>query len=332
MTVSANRLAARVLSVALLAAPMAVAGSSEAADLSRVVASRGTATVTLGDIDAKVRSMPPELRSGYLREPDRIARLIESMLLSAQIASEAKAAGLHQDVEFLDDLKLLETELLAGRQVRAQAAAVEPPDFEMLARERYLADPKVYADPARIDLRHILFSTDGRDEEVARSMAVEAMERLQKGEAFADVANAYIKPDDRSVSSDLIKDADVKRLDPRFAAALAEMDKPGAIAGPVRSRFGYHVIRLESLEQPAPPPWDEVKERIIEGLRAEFLTNERNRYLAKFSNLPFELDGDVIRSLPGRYVDASTGEATSAQQPGGDQPSAENTPALPSPR
>ena len=91
--------------------------------------------------------MPPELRVGYLTDPDRIARLVDAMLLAEQVAMEAEKAGLQKDAEYRADTALLGTELLSGRFVRNYVAGVKTPNFDNLAQERYLANSKQFTPP-----------------------------------------------------------------------------------------------------------------------------------------------------------------------------------------
>jgi peptidyl-prolyl cis-trans isomerase C len=47
--------------------------------------------------------------------------------------------------------------------------------------------------------------------------------------------------------------------------------KPGEVAGPVKSQFGYHVILLEETRESSPPPLDTVRPQIETQLRQEAL-------------------------------------------------------------
>ncbi|MBD8526440.1 peptidylprolyl isomerase [Pseudomarimonas arenosa] len=299
----------------LLALPMTAQGQALEPELSldTVVASRGKASLTLGEIDAKVRTMPPELRAGYLTEPDRIARLIDAMLLSEQVAMEAEEAGVGETRELRDDVKLMRNELMANRFINAEMAKVKLPNFELLAKERYTADPKKYAPKDRVDIRHILFSTDGRDEAWAKEKAADVRKRVDSGEPFADVIAAMQEQHGDAVVSDQIPNADLSRLDQRFVVAFSQITKVGGFAGPVRSRFGWHVIQLENLVKFPPPSFDEIKDELVSGLRQEFIAAEKNRFLSSRSQLEVELNGEAISTLPGRYAKDVAGSAEAAR-------------------
>jgi peptidyl-prolyl cis-trans isomerase C len=296
------------LSLVLIPAPAVLASAATDADASRVVASRGGVELLVADVDAKIRSMPPDLQEGYLTEADRVARLIDSLLLTKQLAHEAERNALDQDPEFRGDLALKRAELLAARQVQHHFAAQADPDIEALAHERYLASPEQYRRPPKISLRHILISTEQQDDEAARALAEEALRRARAGEDFVALVREY-DPSPDAAERSFIGDVDVRRLDRGFAAALRELKDPGDITGPAKSRFGYHVIRLEKVEVFDVPPFEQLREEIGKGLMAEARTAAKNRYLSRFSQLETDIDYEVLATLPQRYIGAGQAEA-----------------------
>lgn len=66
---------------------------------------------------------------------------------------------------------------------------------------------------------------------------------------------------------------------PEFEAALEAM-KPGDISGPVKTPFGYHIIKLEEVQEQRVKPLDEVKADIVEKLKG-MKARQRIRRIAK---------------------------------------------------
>jgi len=120
------------------------------------------------------------------------------------------------------------------------------------------AEKKVYDDAAKaqapeteIHARHILVPTE--DEAKA------ALVRVKKGEDFAKVADEVSK-DPGSQGGDLgwfTKD----KMVPEFAAAAFKME-PGQVSDPVKSEFGWHVIKVEGKREKSFPPFDQVKDQV----------------------------------------------------------------------
>ncbi|MDQ0467515.1 peptidylprolyl isomerase [Labrys wisconsinensis] len=100
--------------------------------------------------------------------------------------------------------------------------------------------------------RHILLETE--DE------AKKAYDRVKGGEDFSKVAKELSKDPGSSDGGDLgwfTKDRMVKE----FADAAFAL-KPGEISQPVKSQFGWHVIKLEELRQKPVPSFEQVKPQI----------------------------------------------------------------------
>jgi peptidyl-prolyl cis-trans isomerase C len=311
------------LGTAALWAALASAGAAVAATTAEdagtlagneVVAQRDGIELTVAHIDAKVRSMPPELRAGYLHDPDRLGRMIDSQLLMRQLAALAEAGGLHETERFRGDLELQRQELLSRLQLEHYMATLETPNYERLARERYMANPDTYRGQPQIDLRHVLISTEGRDEGEAEARAAEVLAKARAGEDFIELVAAY-SDEPNKLGGGLIANADGSRMDPKFAEALSGLQEVGDLVGPVRSRFGYHVVRLERHEVPPPVSFEQVREQLIKDLHEQFRSAARNRYLASLSGKDFELNGDVVRQLPERYANIHGAAPAEAGQP-----------------
>lgn len=102
-----------------------------------------------------------------------------------------------------------------------------------------------------IRARHILVAT----EDEARA----AFRRVRGGEDFAKVADAISK-DPGSQGGDLgwfTKD----RMVPEFADAAFKLEK-GQISDPVKSQFGWHVIKLEEKRAKSFPDFEQVKDQV----------------------------------------------------------------------
>ena len=118
---------------------------------------------------------------------------------------------------------------------------------------------KVYEDAAKqisgeqeVHARHILVETE--DE----AKAVE--EELKKGADFAELAKKKSKDPGASDGGDLgffTKD----QMVPEFSAVAFSME-PGKISDPVKSQFGWHIIKVEEKRNRKAPDFDQVKSQI----------------------------------------------------------------------
>ena len=127
--------------------------------------------------------------------------------------------------------------------------------------------------PERRKASHILVES-GSDDAAAKKEAEDIVARAKGGADFAALA--------REVSDDLgskasggdlgwaTREAYVKD----FSDALFAMQKQGDIVGPVRTQFGYHVIRLDGIETPHVRSFEEVRAELEPEYRREVAQTE----------------------------------------------------------
>jgi peptidyl-prolyl cis-trans isomerase C len=309
-----NAIGCRLLAAACLAfAPSLFAQALQPPPLDEhVVARRGGVELTLFDIDVRVRTLPPDLRAGYMTESDRASRMINSTMLSKQLAKFAEEQKIDQRHDFIAELALARTELLSRYALEQHLAEATLPNVETLAQERYLADPAAFRPRPRIDVSHILIATDGREEADAKALADEALARVRAGEDFLELAQHY-GGEDAGIPT--IQNLDFTRMDPKFSRAVGELKKPGDITGPVRTQFGYHVIRLDVLQEFPIPPYEKIKEPLIKELLAAARDKIKNDFLGSFSKLPTELNDAAVQSLKERYLPGGEADVSQPLKP-----------------
>jgi peptidyl-prolyl cis-trans isomerase D len=163
--------------------------------------------------------------------------------------------------------------------------------YEEVAAERYVS-------PERRRARHILVES-GTDDAAARARAEQLLARARAGEDFAALAARNSDdPGSKDQGGDLgwsTRESFVAA----FADALFGMDK-GELRGPVKTQFGYHIIRLDEVEAAHQRSFDEVRAELEGDFRrdqAQARFYERSQQLADeaFANLD-SLDG-VAKSL-----------------------------------
>ncbi len=118
---------------------------------------------------------------------------------------------------------------------------------------------KVYEDATKqvsgeqeVHARHILVPT----EEEAKAI----VEELKKGADFAELAKKKSK-DPGAVDGGDLGFFTKEQMVPEFSAVAFALE-PGKISDPVKSQFGWHVIKVEEKRDRKPPPFDQVKPQI----------------------------------------------------------------------
>lgn len=134
----------------------------------------------------------------------------------------------------------------------------------------YNENQKLFAEPEQRRASHILIKVDAdagaNALEAAREKAESLAGRARSGESFAELAGKYSDdPGSKDNGGDLGWFAR-GRMVPEFDDAVFGTEK-GAIVGPIRTNFGFHVIQLTGIREPGVRPLEEVKSQIEGQLR-----------------------------------------------------------------
>lgn len=193
-----------------------------------------------------------------------------------------KSQFMSQEKVALQYLRLDLADIAAGVQVTEEALKKY---YDETAAERN-------AVPERRKAAHILIDS-GSDDAAASRKAEAVLARARAGEDFAKLAQEFSDdPGSRTAGGDLGWASKEAYVQP-FSAALFAMSK-GEIRGPVKTQFGYHIIRLEDIEEPHVRGFDEVRAELEPEFRreqAQALFYEKSQQLAdeSFASLS-ELD------------------------------------------
>jgi len=241
--------------------------------------------IRLSDVAEAARGLPEELRAA---PPQIIYPLILDQLISQQaLVNAARRQGIDRDPQVAARVRQAEErelqQALIQRELRGSLT-------EEALRRRY--DQTVANRPAEeeVRVRQILVATETAAREVLAELR-------RPGADFAEVARRRSTGPGAQEGGDLgfFKKGDMV---PEFAEAAFAL-QPGQISDPVRSPFGWHVIRLEERRSAPPPAYEEVRESLRQQLVEQEVTAfvERVRNGAQIER--FNLDGTPQRPASG---------------------------------
>lgn len=166
---------------------------------------------------------------------------------------------------------------------------------------------------------HILITFDD-DEAAAEDQANALTARANAGEPFADLARQYSKDGGTSEQGGSLGTIMQTQMPGALGDAIFAMRK-GEIRGPVRSEFGFHVVRLDDIVDGGPLPLDQVRAELEGELRtsaadAQFLDMQRALADALFD----ANDMQAMAEASGLEVALATGFTRTGGEPfGGSQ-------------
>ena len=234
-----------IASGAILALALAAACPASA----KVLATVDGMEITDDDVQVALEDLGPTLPQqieGPQREAYVLDYLIDLRLVARKAAAEkmGESPDAARRLAYYRDKVMMETLLGKVAKDGATDAAMKQVYDEAAAKQ---------TSEEEISARHILVPTE--DEAKA------AFKRVKGGENFAKVADEVSK-DPGSKGGDLgwfTKD----RMVPEFGDAAYKLKK-GEISDPVKSQFGWHVIKLEDRRRKPFPSFEEVKTQVAQ--------------------------------------------------------------------
>jgi len=147
-------------------------------------------------------------------------------------------------------------------------------DFLQFVGKQALNDEamhKVYDDAVKgigaqeeVHASHILIRADAGDDKASKAAEDKikaVIVRLNKGEDFLKVAGELTEDPSGKANGGDLGYFTKEQMVPEFADVAFKLDK-GKISAPVKTQFGWHVIKVEDKRMKPPPTFDEVKPQI----------------------------------------------------------------------
>ena len=296
-----------------------------------VVVWQGPAEITLDYIDARMSRIPRDKRAGFLNDPERIEQALRSLLLTRSVARQPEGKELLQDPVVKAEIELATDEILARRRLSLHMSQIEQPDFDKLAKERYLSSPKAYSSPETRDLRHILIGAKKYGEAEAKRLADEIHAEITAGKLdFVEAARRYDEDGEPDEDSGLLKAVAQGDTLADFDAAAFKLAKTGDVSPVVKTKYGYHIIRLEGRTESVRHPFEQVKGKILEELQQEYLGRAQQEFLDRHRSDVLGANPDLVQSLRTRYLPDGPGaraiERTQGKEVGTEAPADETVP------
>ena len=231
-------------------------------DPERVLAKVADREIREKDIDQVIRMMGPQGAMMYDNPQGRRAVLDElvSMHLFALKGAEEK---LDQTPEFKAALETFRNQSLARAAIDASLKDVTASDED--AKKFYDEHPDQFTQPERVHVRHILISDDVTSADAIAKIQAD----LKAGASFDEVAKSRSLCPSAAQGGDL-GEVSKGQMVPEFEAAAFALKNPGDLSEPVKTQFGWHIIRLEGRTPSSVEPFDTVKPQLL-----QYLTNEK---------------------------------------------------------
>ncbi len=240
-------LLAAVSAAAALAAPLLTAGAALAQE--KPVATVDGMAITESDLKLAEDEIGRDL--GNLPGATKRRVLVEFLIENNLFAKAAEGVKLNEGADFDGRIKYWRNRALRDLYFEKQ---INSSISEAAAKTFYDDQVKSLKPKDEVQARHILVDS----EEQAR----ELKKKIEDGADFAALAKEHSKDPGTKEDGGMLGYFSAGQMVPQFEQAAFSVEK-GKISAPVKSQFGWHIIKVVDRRQKPPPTFDEVKERIL---------------------------------------------------------------------
>ena len=215
-----------------------------------VVNGKGIPTSRMAALEAQVAA------SGQPVTDEIKARIKDELVNREIFMQEALARGLNKSNDYKDQMELARSTILI-RALIADEQAKNPVTEAVVKAEYDRVTAQMNA--KEYNAAHILV----KDEK----QAIDLIKQLKAGADFAKLAQKHSQDPGSGAAGGDLDWAGAEAYVPEFSNAMVALQKGAITETPVKSQFGWHVIRLNDVRQAALPPFDQVKGAIEKNLR-----------------------------------------------------------------
>ena len=241
--------------------------------------------IRLSELEVAQQSLPQQYRNMPLQAvfPALLDRIIDSKL----VVQEGKKNKVTEDPAFKKRMAFVEDQVLQDfwiqREIARQVTAEK-------LQKRYEERLKQMPTEEEVHARHILVST----EDEAKALIAE----LKKGAAFDKLAKE--KSTDKASGAEggdlgWFKKSDMVK---EFADAAFNLKKGELTETPVKTQFGYHVIKVEDRRKAPPPAFEEMADQLREEMAREAVTAQLDQLRSGAKIEKFAMDGSKPDPAP----------------------------------
>lgn len=220
---------------------------------SKILATVGGREITQADLDDFLKSLDPKIASQF-HSGSNNRKLLEELINQELYYLDAKERGIDKDDQYKADVEKICQNFLKQYAIFKLLSSVTIEEAEVL--DYYGQNKDQFKSPESIRASHILVESE--------NLAQQILKELDSGLSFEEAAQKYSDCPSKMQGGDLGYFSK-GRMVPEFETAAFNMGQ-GEISPPVRTQFGYHIIKLTDKKPAHPQSFDEVKESLSQEL------------------------------------------------------------------
>lgn len=234
----------------------------------KVLATIGDREITTEEVQAFISRMGPQ--GQQFQSPEGIKNIANELVNQHLLYLEAKENGLDNHDIYKEQVELAKADILTQYAFRHLFSSIEIDEDELL---KYYEEHKEYfKSPETVKGSHILVG----DEDKAHKIIKE----IENGKSFEDAANEYSTCPSKDKGGDL-GEFTRGQMVPEFEKVAFDLDID-TLSQPVKTNFGYHIIKITEKTPEGLEKFDNVKDQVRQQLLS---IKQQEVYLARTNSL-----------------------------------------------
>jgi peptidyl-prolyl cis-trans isomerase C len=244
----------------------------------KIVAKVNEREISQQDVMKFLNDLGPQVAMQFQSE-DGIKKVIEELVNQELLFIDAKEENLEEEEAFKSILEQNKNILLKNYALNKLIQNEDANEEEL---KKYYEEHKSYFQkPKSAKASHILVKTEEE--------AKDALEKINNGMTFEDAAKEYSTCPSKERGGDLGEFTQGQMV-PEFEEAVFSMDE-GAISEPVKSQFGYHIIKLDHRSEAIEKAFEDVKDEVYKQVLG---LKQQEKYLTKINELKSKNEVEIF--------------------------------------
>lgn len=172
----------------------------------------------------------------------------------------------------------MKNQMMIQRITSMEAPGAEVSDGEV--RGFYEDNRELFMKPGRVRASHIILLAKENDmdaEKESRGKLIGILTEVKSGADFYELAKKYSQDGSSKSGGDLGWFLKGQML-PEFEKKAFSM-QVGEVSDIVRTKYGFHIIKVTGKEEPTPVAFEDIKDRVINSLKEEKFREKRKAWL-----------------------------------------------------
>lgn len=270
-----------------------------------VIADVNGTKLTMKDYNDYLRTMPEQVQAAPM---DQVFGMVQDQLVVGTIISN-RASGMESDPEVQKRMATLQQNVIRAAWLERE---VKSKVTESAAKKEYDEYAKNFEPAEEMNAQHILVDSEAKAKDI--------IAKLQGGAKFEDMVKEYSKDKGAKNDGDLgyFKQTDMVK---EFADVAYQMKKGETSKSPVKTQFGYHVIRVNDRRLSQVPTFEQMKPQIESKLQREALETVINDLRKSAKIELFDAKGEPVKTAAKEMAkepsqaEPAAGEAAKPEEP-----------------